>query len=361
MTWLCGKKAFFCLQVCFVTVATQNCVSNCKHFFSDWIRKHATGAHVSDGNGLKHITMKMQSILEHNKQCLFIDVGAASYGNENSQDYSDSLIFLEHTTTCKGFAFEIIPEEAERLKNKSQRYKDRIEVINMGVSNTSGQMFVHNPEGRQSHNTYTLKYDRQMGRRSGQTISTTTLDTFHESVMGAKHVNYIKVDSEGYDPVIAQGMTRILTNKNVDVISFEYAIGWDRLFEKLTRHGNMHNDQHHGQHASHIIGELQQSLRSFQSYLSAFGYETFMIVGNPKTPRFDDMTQDVTIVPIFGAMWDDWYELCLHTCQYHHCWHCWTDILVMNPKAEFARALKSELLLRGKEHCYDIKLMESNC
>ena len=71
----------------------------------------------------------------------------ASYGNENSQDYSDSLIFLEHTTTCKGFAFEIIPEEAERLKNKSQRYKDRIEMINMGVSNTSGQMFVHNLKG----------------------------------------------------------------------------------------------------------------------------------------------------------------------------------------------------------------------
>ena len=50
----------------------------------------------------------------------------------------------------------------------------------------------------------------------------------------------------------------------------------------------------------HIIGELQQSLRSFQSYLSAFGYETFMIVGNPKTRVFDDMTQDVTIVPILG-------------------------------------------------------------
>ena len=178
--------------------------------------------------------------------------------------------------------------------------------------------------------------------------------------MGAKHVNYIKVDSEGYDPVIAQGMTRILTNKNVDVISFEYAIGWDRLFEKLTRHGNMHNDQHHGQHASHIIENCSKVFVRFNLIYQLL-VMTFMIVGNPKTPRFDDMTQDVTIVPIFGAMWDDWYELCLHTCQYHHCWHCWTDILVMNPKAEFARALKSELLLRGKEHCYDIKLMESNC
>lgn len=344
-----------------MTIATQNCVSDCKHFFSDWTKKHAVGAHVSEGNGLKHVTMKMQSILKHNEYCLFIDVGAASYGNENSQDYSDSLIFLKHTTTCRGIAFEIIPEEAEKLKIMSQRYKDRLKVMNIGISNTSGKMVIYHPEGKQSHNTYTLKHDRHMKLSSKFTINTTTLDIFHRSVMSAKHINYIKIDSEGYDPVIAHGMTNILTNKDVDVISFEYSIGWNRLFEKLTRQGNMHNDRVHGQNALHIIGNLKQSLRSFQSYISSFGYETFLIVGNPQTRMFDDVTQNVTIVPIFGAMWDDWYELCLHTCQYNHCWHCWTDILVMNPKAEFARALKSELLLREKEHCYDIEFMKYNC
>lgn len=343
-----------------VTVAVHTvCVSECKNFFSDWTKKNAIGAHVSEGNGLKYITTKMQSILQQEKQCVFIDVGAASYGKENSQDYSDSLIFLKHTTTCTGFAFEIIPYEAVKLKKLSENYKDRIRIFNMGVSNTTGTMTLYHPEGAASHNTYTLKSDRKNSDPSIIKINTTSLDIFHENFMKSKHISYIKIDAEGFDPVIAHGMSHILTQKSVDIVSFEYSIGWDKLFETLTRNGKMHNDHVRGQKALHIIGNLKQSLRSFQSYMSSFGYETFIIVG--KSSEIDFGTQNVTIVPIFGAMWDDWYELCLHTCQYKHCWHCWTDILVLNPEAVLARELKSELLLKGKEQCYDIKYMKNYC
>ena len=342
-----------------VSIAILTCVSECKHKFSDWTRKHAIGAHVSEGKGLKHITMAMQPLLTQHEQCSFVDVGAASYGDSNSEDYSDSLIFLTHTTTCKGFAFEIIPEEAEKLRVMSQKFQNRLTVLNMGVANVSGTMFVHHPEGKQSHNTYTLKNDRHLKHPSKTSIKVVSLDEFHKTHMDSAHINYIKVDSEGYDPVIARGMTNLLSTKSVDVISFEYSIGWDKKFELLTRQLNMHTDRRKGQQALHIIGELRQSLRGLQTYISSFGYEVFLIVGNTQT--FSDFKQDVAIIPIYGAIWDDWYELCLHTCQYNHCWHCWTDILVLNPQAEFARSLKSHLILTEMEQCYDVERMKTTC
>ena len=82
------------LLVLVVAGVNGRCISECRHFFTDWMRVNARWAHVGEGNGLKAVTHDMNGILRTRKNCVFIDVGAASYGQEGSNDYSDSLIFL---------------------------------------------------------------------------------------------------------------------------------------------------------------------------------------------------------------------------------------------------------------------------
>ena len=99
-------------------------------------------------------------------------------------------------------------------------------------------------------------------------------------------------------------------------------------------------------------------------------YQTYLIVGAP-SPQYDEDAADhlrfverfatswamlprlnVTLVPISGIWWDDWYELCLHPCLHTSCTHCWVDLLVLQPESRLALTLKSHLMLRNARACY---------
>jgi len=62
--------------------------------------------------------------------------------------------------------------------------------------------------------------DEQSDRRIANKMNIQTLDSFCKEY-GIKHINYLKIDTEGYDLNVLKGADRLYSNKAVDFIEVE--------------------------------------------------------------------------------------------------------------------------------------------
>ncbi|WP_168210622.1 FkbM family methyltransferase [Persicimonas caeni] len=56
-------------------------------------------------------------------------------------------------------------------------------------------------------------------------VEVTTLDRYCER-QGIEHINFLKIDAEGFDLHVLEGATEILEQERVDVFMFEFGSGW---------------------------------------------------------------------------------------------------------------------------------------
>ena len=252
---------------------------------------------------------------------LVIDVGAAMHGislhtqltgNRLHSDDSDSLWLLgglqQHGEV---HAFEPNADAAAALLRaaRTRSYTKRnselfhVHTVGVGAVDTNEACFVHG--GGRQPNRARMHFDG-CGSGHREMANVTTLDRF----VGRRRIAYAKVDVEGDEWAVVDGMAGLLRSQRVDAASFEYGVGWERAFGGKTY---VPLDAVHARALNHTLDK-------FVARLDAFGYDTYLLHGRP-----------VTLVPIFGPFWTPALEICADRRRFYGTTklHCWNDLLVV--------------------------------
>lgn len=160
-----------------------------------------------DTNGENWLQDRMNSMAP----IVAIDVGA------NRGEWSEGL--LQQVKDCRITAYEPAPETYAGLKENIT--DDRVEIENLAVSDTAGNLTFHMAE-----NTYVSSlYDVS---RFSADVKTTKIEV--KGVRGddelsrkkIDHVHILKVDAEGHDANVLRSFSQSIAAGKIDLIQFEY-------------------------------------------------------------------------------------------------------------------------------------------
>tara|TARA_B100000965_G_scaffold406716_1_gene447502 strand:+ start:1041 stop:1808 length:768 start_codon:yes stop_codon:yes gene_type:complete len=168
----------------------------------------------------------------------FIDVGA------NVGDWT--AFFLEHGESPSGLLFEPGGRAFEKLEERFGELID-IELVDAALGAQVGEaIFFEEPHCGETSSLVNVLTDPSAKRR---TCRVTTLDEelYHR---GWAHVDFLKIDAEGYDGLVLRGAHRLLEAKKINLIQFEYNAPW---------------------------AQANSTLGSVIEYLKAFGYEIALL------------------------------------------------------------------------------------
>lgn len=150
-----------------------------------------------------------------NASSKFVDVGA------NVGKWSE--YFLSRNSTSQGLIFEPSTESVGRLRSNLELYKDRIAVRDMAVGETCGEAFFC--QEHECGETSSLVTGISRGDAIQRTVKVTRLDD-ELSACGWLSVDFVKVDTEGYDLNVLLGASNYLARQAISVIQFEYNSCW---------------------------------------------------------------------------------------------------------------------------------------
>lgn len=149
------------------------------------------------------------------KSLTFIDVGA------NLGEWSS--LFLESMPQGgKGLLFEPSDYAIDCLKKRFDQV-EQIEVIQAAVSDKPGQMFFF--EEPEAGHTSSLVAGLSNSMAIQKNVTVTTIDDEVEQRQW-RHIDFLKIDAEGYDLHIMRGCSRLLAKQQISVIQFEYGGAW---------------------------------------------------------------------------------------------------------------------------------------
>jgi hypothetical protein len=143
----------------------------------------------------------------------------------------------------------------------------------------------------------------------------------------------VKVDVEGSEWDVLNGMHRLLSSQRIEMMSFEYGVGWNKLFSE-----NRVVEPHEA------TKENSTTLRRFQTRMSRYGYDTYLIHMGTK-----EGGSAIVLVPCHGQFWHDDLELCFdrkRTYGGYHI-HCWTDLLVVRRCSHCLRRVLNDRILKA--------------
>ena len=323
----------------------------CSTQVREWALSHGQGflpLHL----GLKRLTVSLPLLLRcvpPDKNVTLVDVGAGIHGlaypwtmkaTGLHEDDSDSLWLLGgFGERAQIHAFEPNPTKAAELRQASRKrsytcsFADQLTVHTsaVGAAVSTGRLVA-------CRNTTIITNDMKLevgasgsacgGRQGLLAIPTnvTTLDAFAFRNLASPELFYVKVDVEGAELQVLDGMRRLLKEGRVSIASFEYALGWNPLFEARRPLS-----------AVEIKESRNTSLFAVQRKMRDFGYDTYLINSHGKR---------VVLVPVSGAYWHDDLEICNNRIRYYRSWGqwCWNDILVVKRDSCVQRLLFEEVL-----------------
>lgn len=145
----------------------------------------------------------------------FIDVGA-NVGNWAS-------LFMEPMSeNSKGLLFEPSDYAIEKLKQRFEQVNG-IEIIEAAVSDTSGNMFFYEEPIAGEKSSLVAGFSRADAVK--KLVKVTTLDAEVEKYQ-LEHIDFLKIDTEGYDLYVLRGASNLLAQNKIGVIQFEYNSPW---------------------------------------------------------------------------------------------------------------------------------------
>lgn len=169
-------------------------------------------------------TFFIEKILAPSNPRLCIDIGA------NVGDYSLKLL---KKTGAKILAFEPVPTTFERLKENLSSYGNRIVIENKGVGSSNGILSIYyNPEAS-AHASFSneIKAIDYISNDLKADVEVVTLDSYCAS-HGLNDIDFIKIDTEGFESEVFQGAAETLKNIQPKFIEIEF--NWHQLFKKTT-------------------------------------------------------------------------------------------------------------------------------
>lgn len=180
---------------------------------------HGVGILNYENNDLSGEKWFLQSYFQllGNKKLLLIDVGA------NHGDYSELLKLVRPTSTV--LAFEPHPKTYLSLSKRAKQHS--FKAINYGLSNKSGTLRFYDYkeyDGSTHASIYKNVIERIHKKQStSHSIKVTTLDSYlSKTLEGNKKIHLLKVDTEGHEYAVLQGARKLIDERKIDVIQFEF-------------------------------------------------------------------------------------------------------------------------------------------
>lgn len=168
---------------------------------------------------------------------VFFDVGA------NMGEWTEELLKLN--PSAKGILMEPNPDCNETLMAKFEN-KNNIEILDFACSDVAGNAFFFAESG--GGETSSLSGVGSYGARQIE-VKVTTIDDV-VLIKNIRHIDYLKIDVEGFDFHVLRGAKNSLEKGMIDIIQFEYNRTW----------------RQNGSTLSYAI-----------SYLEKFGYKTYCL------------------------------------------------------------------------------------
>ena len=184
----------------------------------------------------------------------FIDIGA------NVGRFTGAL--LRHASPdCAAVLVEPSTSALEVLRHRFAE-ESRVEIIPAAAAERRGHAKFYEEPSAGEASTLVAGATRTNGHWRDVQLETV------DAIMAARRwesVDFVKIDAEGYDLRVLQGMTKVLGQRGAGIVQFEYNVSWRQA------------------------GSL---LENAASMLAAFGYELFLLRGDglyrPNVPRFGE-------------------------------------------------------------------------
>jgi len=289
-----------------------------RHGQGFWVGKHGRA-----GMGLKLLTLHFNQLLscvKPSQPVSLIDIGAGIHNLAPEYAYSTSTLhpddsdalWLLHVFKDRAtvHAFEINSASVKQLqraakeRNMTRALSRNLRVHHMGVGGNSSRGWV----GQCGlANTYKLQDSNHHPCVQGEHVKITSMDAFALHHLGHAPL-YVKVDCEGGEFDVLEGMSSLLQAGHIELMSFEYANGWDPAFDSRRPLTPVQRSQ------------VKNTLHRFVTRLSEWGYDSYLI----NAPSWNR----VTLVPVYERFWQDGWEICFNRSLFYY-GHCWNDLLVM--------------------------------
>ena len=165
-------------------------------------------------NGEKYLTRKILPIILANEMPVFFDVGA------NVGRYSSSLLSIFPAATI--YAFEPHPETFSILQTNSC---SKIQCYNMAIGHTSGKLTLYDRIDKNGSPHASLYKDVILEIHKQKTnehiVSIETLDEFCVE-NNIRDIDFLKIDTEGSELSVIRGAAKLIKNRSIKCIHFEF-------------------------------------------------------------------------------------------------------------------------------------------
>lgn len=157
-----------------------------------------------------------------------LDIGA------NIGDYS--RLVLETLPEARVFSFEPLRESLTTLERLSSEFGDRAVAVGLGVGNKVQDLEIHFDPGATTHASFSPEAADvpYVSNAETRTISVTTLDAFAESHLDGQTVDFIKIDTEGFEAEVLQGAQDMLVRHRPMAVQIEF--NWHHMFRSHSLH-----------------------------------------------------------------------------------------------------------------------------
>nr|VFK57048.1 MAG: methyltransferase, FkbM family [Candidatus Kentron sp. TUN]VFK62543.1 MAG: methyltransferase, FkbM family [Candidatus Kentron sp. TUN] len=155
-----------------------------------------------------------------------VDVGA------NVGSYS--ALILSTCENAKVYSFEPLDAPFRELKRLQRRFGERLIPINEGVGDKLETLRIHFSEERTSWASFSeeIKNISYVKNECSSDVDVTTLDHFFSNVEKTDQIDFIKIDTEGFEFEVLDGAREIISRFKPKLIQIEY--NWHQLFREKT-------------------------------------------------------------------------------------------------------------------------------
>lgn len=151
-----------------------------------------------------------------------IDVGA------NVGHYSRILL---EKTSAKVFAFEPLAKPFLDLRKLGEVFGDRFLAVNKGVGSKNEVLSIHYSDDASEHASFSeeIKNVPYIRNELAQEIEVVTLDSFFLNCSDIRAIDFLKIDTEGFEFDVLLGATALIEKFKPRMIQMEY--NWHQLFK----------------------------------------------------------------------------------------------------------------------------------
>ena len=166
----------------------------------------------------------IEKILSKSNPKLCIDIGA------NRGDYTIDIL---KNTNATVISFEPLSKCFEVLKNRTKNFSKRSIIVKKGVGIENSRKNIYFDEVNTTHASFleSIKKIPYIKNESQELVEITTLDKYFEN-QPYKEIDFIKIDTEGYEYEVLAGSENTIKNLKPKFIQIEFNL--HQLYQQKT-------------------------------------------------------------------------------------------------------------------------------